>query len=194
MNVRKIAFYFYILSLTSFVSFSQEKENPSIDLLEKDVMQIDSTGQKERNLFIREKNPALAGLYSAILPGLGQYYNRASWWKYPIYIALIGVGIYFIKTEHEDYKRYRNEYITLLNGGQDELILRRFINLANDAEQNRGYAIIFTTILYLANIIDAIVDAHLSRFKVDKDLRVSTSFLNHPNFGISPGITIAFHF
>ena len=37
-------------------------------------------------------NPTKAGLYSAVLPGLGQYYNK-KYWKIPIVWGGIGTGI-----------------------------------------------------------------------------------------------------
>ena len=187
--VLEFSFFFFLLYATGV---SQEKKNQVTGKSEEIRIIETGTITKERiekiKGRVKERNPKIAGLYSAILPGLGQYYNRARWWKYPLYLGLIGGGVYFIKTEHANYRRYRNEYINRLNRGEDESILRTFANLADEAERNRTLAIVYTSIFYLANIIDAVVDAHLSRFEVDKDLSFHPVLLNinnsKPFFGI----------
>ena len=194
MNPLAFKSCFITLLLISFAGFGQEKEDQLASEPEKGIIQIDNTLQTKRKPYLKERNPSLAGLYSAILPGLGQYYNRAVWWKYPLYYTLIGTGIYFIRTEHAQYQNHNNDFIEGLNRGEDESILRRFANLADDAQRDRNLAIVFTGVFYLINIIDAIVDAHLSLLKVDKDFSFYPVFLNDTNFVISPGAMIVFRF
>ena len=52
-------------------------------------------------------SPVKASVYSAVLPGLGQIYNR-KWWKLPIvYGAIGGCGYAFIwnKNKYDDYRK-----------------------------------------------------------------------------------------
>ena len=59
--------------------------------------------------------PAKAAFFSAVLPGLGQAYNK-KYWKIPIVYAAIGGGLYFYFDNNNVYKRYRNAYKRRLAG------------------------------------------------------------------------------
>ena len=60
---------------------------------------------------IKEKvhSPHKATFYSAILPGLGQAYNK-KYWKIPILYAGIGAVGYAIHFNSTNYQKYRNAY------------------------------------------------------------------------------------
>ena len=53
--------------------------------------------------------PARAAFYSAIVPGLGQAYNK-KYWKIPLVYGAIGTGYYFYNSNNKEYHRYRNAY------------------------------------------------------------------------------------
>nr|WP_026977554.1 DUF5683 domain-containing protein [Flavobacterium tegetincola] len=117
--------------------------------------------------------PARAAFYSAIVPGLGQAYNKR-YWKIPIVYGAIGTGIYFYSTNNSEYHRYRDAYKQRLKGLDDE-----FKGQYNDAtlisaqrtfQRNRDLSLIVTIGLYVLNIVDANVDAHLKQFNVSDDL------------------------
>ncbi len=133
----------------------------------------------------RYRIPTKAALYSAVLPGLGQAYNR-KYWKIPIVYTLIGASVYFIKDGNDKYRRIRNAFITRINGGHDEfediLSLEQMAKGADDYERDKNLAIVFTGVFYALNILDALVDAHLSEFDIDKDLmRLSPILVQTPN-------------
>jgi hypothetical protein len=132
----------------------------------------------------RGRNPRIASLLSAALPGAGQVYN-GKFWKLPI---LYGGGFalgYYIRLNNQQYKLCRDSYIQVKAGEKD------YFNGAYDADQlarlreywrrNRDLLIIVSGLSYLLNIADAAVDAHLSRFDVSDDLSVKWS----------PGILLA---
>jgi len=58
---------------------------------------------------INPLSPAKAAFYSAILPGLGQAYNKKCW-KIPIVYGAIGAGVYFIMDNNKKHNLYRDEY------------------------------------------------------------------------------------
>ena len=58
--------------------------------------------------------PGRAALYSAVLPGAGQVYNR-KYWKLPIVAAGLGVSAYFIANNTREYNRYKDAYIALVD-------------------------------------------------------------------------------
>ena len=63
--------------------------------------------------------PSKAAFYSAVLPGLGQAYNK-KYWKIPIVYAALGTGVYFYKMNDKQYNRYRDAYKRRLAGYQDD--------------------------------------------------------------------------
>ena len=64
-------------------------------------------------------SPARASFYSAVLPGLGQAYNR-KYWKIPIVYAAIGTGVYFFVDNKKAYERYQTAYKLRISGRDDE--------------------------------------------------------------------------
>ncbi len=140
--------------------------------------------------------PSKAAFYSAVLPGLGQAYNK-KYWKIPVIYAGIGAGIYFYLQEDQEYDRFRNAYKRRLAGFTDDefygdptsdtpLVSNdRLIDAQRSAQKNKDISIIVTIAFYLINIIDANVDAHLRQFNVNDDLSLI------PNFDIDPVSTQA---
>lgn len=133
--------------------------------------------------------PARAAFYSAVVPGLGQAYNK-KYWKIPIIYAGMATGVYFYKKQNEDYNRFRDAYKRRLAGykddefygdGNEPLISNdRLINAQRSAQKNKSISVIVTAAFYLLNVIDANVDAHLRQYEVREDLSLQ------PNLEINP--------
>lgn len=127
-------------------------------------------------------NPTKAGLYSAILPGLGQYYNK-KYLKIPVVWGLIGTGVGFTLYYDKQYKRYRNAFVSEVNGVEHEFsdrpnITKEVLGRAQESRKRyRDYAIALTSLAYIVNIIDAVVDAHLYEGKNDPDLAVKPAII-----------------
>lgn len=146
-------------------------------------------------------NPTKAGLYSAVLPGLGQYYNK-KYWKIPIVWGAVGTGVGVIVYNDKQYKRYRTAYIAELNGqphefsdipGVDKTVLG---NTQDRAKRQRDYAIAITGLVYVLNIVDAVVDAHLYEQKHDPDLAIKPTVVND-NLGMGyakAGLSLTYRF
>lgn len=122
-----------------------------------------------------ENRPSTAALYSAALPGLGQGYNK-KYWKIPI---IYGSGVvigYFINYNHQLYKQYRDGLIALIDQDDrtvpfDPRLDRNDYQRAVDYwRRNRDLLMIGTLLLYVMNIVDAHVDAHLELFTVEDDI------------------------
>ena len=148
--------------------------------------------------------PARAAFYSAVLPGLGQAYNK-SYWKIPIIYAGMAAGVYFYSQQDKDYNRFRDAYKRRLAGytddefygdGNEPLISNsRLINAQKSAQRNKSYSVIVTAVFYLLNVVDANVDAHLRQYEVREDLSLK------PNFDLDPmnaqpqyGMSLTFRF
>lgn len=120
-------------------------------------------------------DPRKAAFYSAVLPGLGQIYNH-QFIKAPLMWGGIGVatGIFIFNFNH--YITYRDAYRLRLNGrlthdpridiyGPDDL---RYIR--DGYRQYVDYSVLGFAAVYVYNILDAIVFAHLYHFDVSNDL------------------------
>jgi hypothetical protein len=150
-------------------------------------------------------SPRKATIYSAILPGLGQIYNK-KYWKVPlIYIGFGTIG-YFINWNNENYQLFRIGYDHLTDNNPEtqdylkiEAVRRNNYNLDNLTEFNnlktalskqqdyyrRNRDLLFISIVgfYGLNIIDASVDAHLFDFDISDDLTLKweQSMMNFDN-------------
>jgi len=129
--------------------------------------------------------PAKAAFYSAVVPGLGQAYNK-KYWKIPVVYAGMAAGVYFYLQNDKDYDRFRNAYKRRLAGftddeffgeGEEPIISNdRLINAQQNAQKNKDVSIIVTIGFYLLNIIDANVDAHLQQYNISEDLSMKPKF------------------
>ena len=154
--------------------------------------------------------PSKATFYSAVLPGLGQAYNK-KYWKIPIVYAALGTGIYFYASNNKDYKRYRNAYKRRLAGFNDDEFWGENIdgsplispNISNDGliraqrtlRRNKEISLLVTIGLYALNIIDANVDAHLLQYNVDDNLAIKPHFnFNEIDATTNLGLTVDFKF
>ena len=121
-----------------------------------------------------------------ICPGAGQVFNK-SYWRVPIVIGGFATTIYCIDWNNRGYQRFKKAYRLKSaydanpelypNGSQDEFNGRystSFLkNLRNSYRRNRDLCIILTAGLYILQIIDAHVDAHLRSYDISRDLSVS---------------------
>ncbi|UMQ41461.1 DUF5683 domain-containing protein [Chryseobacterium sp. Y16C] len=147
-------------------------------------------------------NPTRAGLYSAVLPGLGQFYNK-KYWKIPIVWGAVGTGVGIAIWNDNQYKRYRQYYLDKLNGRPNEFFEDRpFLDktaLANSqdrAKRQRDYAIAITGLIYILNIVDAVVDSHLYESRHDPDLSFAPAVIQD-QYGITPpktGLSLSYRF
>lgn len=148
--------------------------------------------------------PARAAFYSAVVPGMGQAYNKR-YWKIPIVYAGMASGIYFYSTNNKDYNRFRDAYKRRLagfkddefygNGNEPVISNDRLINAQRYAQKNRNLSVMVTVGFYLLNIIDANVDAHLKQYEVFEDLTLQPSFdLDPINSKANYGMMLTFSF
>ncbi|MBU8884026.1 hypothetical protein KSK37_13105 [Kaistella sp. DKR-2] len=146
-------------------------------------------------------NPTKAGLYSAVLPGLGQYYNK-KYWKIPIVWGGIGTGVGITLWNQKQYTKYRDAFIAQLNGQPHEFsdvpgITADALGRVQDrAKRQRDYAIAVTGLVYILNIVDAVVDAHLYEGRKDPDLALKPTVI-YDEFGkqnSKAGLSLSYNF
>lgn len=129
----------------------------------------------------RQHNPKIAIALSAVIPGAGQIYNR-KWWKVPIVYAGLGASGYFIYFYAKETKSYKTEFHARLNGRTDLLKPEyekysdeNVLAMKNSYRRSMEIAIAAGVIIYLLNIIDAAVDAHLFYFDISDDLSLQVA-------------------
>ena len=120
-----------------------------------------STESSSDTTFQMSKSPWGAVARSAIIPGWGQFYNE-SYWKIPI---IWGTAAWFVYNWIDNDRLY-NDYKSLYQTTENEYY-RKLRNFYRDQRDNFT---IYMGLLYLLNLIDAYVDAHLFDFNVQDDL------------------------
>lgn len=143
--------------------------------------------------------PAKAAFYSAVVPGLGQAYNK-KYWKIPIVYGAIGTGIYLYNHNNQLYNEYRDAYKRRLAGFTDDQFYGQYndatlVNAQKQMQRNKNLSLVFTVGMYILNILDANVDAHLMQFNVNNNLSVKPDiYQNQLNYKQSVGLTLNYNF
>lgn len=146
----------------------------------------------------KEHSPHKASVYSAILPGAGQVYNK-KYWKVPIVYAALGSAVYFTYDNQQNYNQYRDAFLLRQDGGTDEYegiyTDSQLITIMEYYERNKELSIIMGAAIYILNIVDASVDAHLFDFDVSEDLSLNTTpKLMQTQSGYQPTLSLQMNF
>jgi len=169
--------------------------------------ELDETARQNKKNISRALDPlrpAKAAFYSAVLPGLGQAYNK-KYWKIPIVYAAIGTGFYFYLDNNKLYKQYRNAYKRRLAGFTDDefygpgdtpfLSDEALIRAQRTLKRNKELSMLVTVGLYVLNIIEANVDAHLLQYNLDENLALKPFIdFNNPNYTTQIGLSLNIKF
>ncbi|WP_208103805.1 DUF5683 domain-containing protein [Flagellimonas ochracea] len=178
-----------------------EIDSLAMDLEGEGITIEEVTYEKKR---INPLAPSKAAFYSAILPGLGQAYNKR-YWKIPLVYGALGTGVYVYSINNTEYRKARDafkrrragftddEFYDINGDGNGPDISSEALQDAQEARQrDRDLALLVTIALYALNIIDANVDAHLKQYNVDEDLSLDfkpyldlNPWTNEPNYGMA---------
>ena len=197
-----VFFVFLFVSLFQTGNFllAQSDTIPRQDSLS--VKTDSSQAKKEKKHKVHKPTiPWKAALMSGIVPGLGQIYNR-KYWKLPIVWGALGVTGYFLIQQHMKYIQYRDAYRSWAN---DSIILPGFdqyqynpVGIKSERdnyERTRNILIIVEAALWTLNIVDAVVDAHLSTFDVSPTLSMQVqpaTFYYQNQLGVGVSVTFSF--
>ena len=157
--------------------------------------------EKEIDRLFWKPDPIRAVWLGALVPGLGQIYNR-SYWKLPIvYGGFMGCAyaITWTNTRYEDYKNaYRDIYYDIQDGtvsdnpsksynailpdgytiermGGASTYQTRLYEWQNSYRRYRDISILATVLVYALTLVDAYVDAQLFDFDISTDLSLNVS-------------------
>ena len=209
--MNKLIIILFCLLTTTVYSQIIDKELSKVSV-QKDTITKDKTTKTEAQVIqdITKENapmakpqysPTKAGLYSAVLPGLGQYYNK-KYWKIPIVWGGIGTGVGISMWNQKNYNRYRDAFIAELNGQNHEFsdipgVTKDVLGRTQDKfKRQRDYSIAITGLVYVLNIIDAVVDAHLYDQRNDPDLAIRPTVMydQYSNQAAKAGLSFNFNF
>lgn len=196
--MRKLVFLALIL-VAAFPAFAQQDSvkitRDTIFLEPQDTILLKS--------YAKRYNPRKALLYAAVVPGLGQVYNK-KYWKLP----LVYGGFYLLGKTIGDYNdiyvEYKNHlFFNIENGYSDTQInpniklttpqLRRIVD---KARRERDLFVILIGGMYLLQIVDAHVDSHLKEFDLNPNLKASIrpTVTNDVWVGRQTGMSLTFRF
>ena len=136
-----------------------------------DTIAKKDTIKNENYEFQMTRSPWKAVLYSAVIPGAGQFYNQ-SYWKIPV---IWGVGGYFIyeairnNNSYIDYRELYEGSISEINPNGDQ----RYKTLREFYRDQRDQFYVYAGLVYFINLFDAYVDAHLFDFDVSDKIRIA---------------------
>lgn len=151
------------------------------ELEDKNFYFINDTIKKKQKAEISPRNCTLRSVF---LPGFGQYTNKQSW-KLPILYGGFALSIYSLDFANKNYQDFKEAYVLRTDGDSATLDKYDINNVNSDSDKytteviksardyyrrNIELSILITTGIYLLNIIDAYVSAHLKTFDVSDDL------------------------
>lgn len=123
----------------------------------------------------KEKFPKKAAIYSAVIPAAGQIYTK-KYWKIPIiYAGLITSG-YFIKYNQDNYTMYKEAALTSIDNNYEDHLdftYSELITLKDHYRRNREISYFSFVGIYILNVVDASVNAHLFNFDVSDDISLN---------------------
>ncbi len=163
------------------------------------------TSATEADTIIRSHSPKKATIFSAVLPGLGQVYNKKVW-KVPIIYAGFGALGYFISFNNRYYQKFKSAYQMRLNNDPNfnnvypeyAYLTDQSIELAmNTYRRWRDLNAMGFIALYVLQVIDANVDANFFYYDIGKDitLKVRPGIVGNDNLlGYALGLKINLHF
>lgn len=147
---------------------------------------------------INPLSPAKAAFFSAVLPGMGQAYNK-KYWKIPLVYGAMGTSMYYYNWNNKKYHDFRDAYKSRLAGFNNDqyqfLDDSRLVAAQRFYQRNRDMSLLLTVAFYILNIVDANIDSHLLQFNVNDNLSLNPKMeqndLNfRTTFGLALNITL----
>lgn len=165
-----------VLLYFSFEGISQTDSTEVI--LEVEDGRVEGEVEETTNESLEEfHSPKKATIMSAVLPGLGQVYNK-KYWKVPIIYGGFAVAGYYLNDNLKKIDLYKSAFQAETDGDPNTINDTGFTtpqleDLIDQYKTWRDLSYIAIGAIYVLNIIDANVDAHLFYFDVGEDLSMN---------------------
>src|SRR5687767_5665969 len=193
--MRKTLVIFLLLSLVTVKMMAQD----SLTVIPDDTLTLEETLGPDTVLlksYAARYDPRKALLYAAVLPGLGQIYTK-KYWKLPLVYGGMGLIGYHIDLYQKGYTKYKLMLYKKIDDPSSSLYSEEQLrSVVNRAQRERDFMIILMAGVYLLQIIDAHVDAHLKEFDLNPKLqvRVEPTLSNDQMIGRQAGFSILIRF
>ena len=151
-------------------------------------------------------DPRKALLYAAVVPGLGQIYNK-KYWKLPlVYGGFIGIAerIGFYNRNYSLYKghlyyNFENNLSAPTGVNPNvKLTTAQLRRIVDNTRRDRDLWVILMGAMYLLQMVDAHVDSHLKEFDLNPDLKTRVSIeptvTQDAMLGRQSGVSVIFRF
>ncbi len=202
------------LVVTKLSESGKKKKTTIVDVTSDSTVMTHETKPK------RKGDSMKATMMSVVFPGGGQIYNR-KYWKLPIVYIGFGALIYSFSSNSNNYQMYyrgymdftddireTNSYLEFVPGdpgaydpmanpnadrANTTLVKEKMLRLIDYHRRYRDLSVILTGVWYMAQILDANVDASLMEYDVSDNLELSfyPSILTLP--GRAPGTSFNLH-
>lgn len=221
---KSIAYRIIILTLiilTASTTWSQADSTNRADSAKR-MIPVDSlpivatpiSNQRKIDSVLKNHSPRKAAIRSAILPGLGQIYNK-KYWKLPIVYGALGVSGGVFVFNFTNYRELRDAYrarfaavpkrdpatgAVIPNSGDSSgykkltpflqrVDLNALRSYRDEFRRNIDYSALAFILLWGLNVVDATVDAHLKTFDVSPDLSFRFK-IGHSDLAGTNGISL----
>ena len=145
-------------------------------------------------------SPQMAIIFSAVIPGLGQAYNK-KYWKIPIIYAGGIALVYHIDLLNSKYYLYKGlhddkEAGLSLPAEYEQYSAETFALYRDYYRKWRDFNVILLSGLYFLNIIDAMVDAYFFEYDISDDLtlKIEPQIMQSNLYTASAGMKISLRF
>lgn len=174
-------------------------------LAQADTLLIENTKDTvELKSYATRYDPRKAILFAAVLPGLGQVYNK-KYWKLPLVYGGMAAAGYAINFYNTGYKKYKSQlfYNLETNPGNEsaqhptsKFTTSQLRTITNKYRRERDFMVIIMAGVYILQMVDAHVDAHLKEFDLNPNLhvRLEPTWENDMIMGQTKGVALKFRF
>jgi hypothetical protein len=176
----------------------------SVRVIREDSLIVESQDTILIKSYAARYDPRKALLYAAVLPGLGQIYNK-KYWKLPlVYGGFISIG-YGFDLYQTGFRKYKNQLFENLEAApndenrrhpQSQFSTSALRTIVDRYRRERDFMVILMGGMYLLQMVDAHVDAHLKEFDLNPSLQVSIEPMVEQNAmtGRLSGVSLVFRF
>ena len=177
----KISFFFVALLLGMVFSqcYAQAKKTKADTTIQKKIKDTGNTKLLSDTVKKVRSIASKAALKSALLPGLGQIYNK-KYWKLPLVYGALAFPISTFNYNRTWYRKTNFAYATRINkdttnyptiDAELQPLSSSSLKLyRNEFRKNMDFSVIGLLLLWGLNVVDATVDGHLRTFDISDDL------------------------
>lgn len=196
----------------------------SVAVLHTVTLSAQENKEAKDSIRLANHDPMKSWQYSAIVPGLGQIYNRKIW-KVPIVYIGGAVCYYLYYDFSKGYHAYHDAYVGMHNYGKmQEEAAQQLVDYYNNSlvydgpssievfynlddikvqtsmerfQKYKERMVVYMFGLYFLNIIDALVDGYMFQYDVTDELTLNwqPSLLKSlPNNSASPALSLVLNF